>query len=207
VSARRPSAPAWIVTTVLGYALAIGAATLVMGAPARALSSLLGGLVYLAVYGAVVGIVIALVHFAALRGRAIAPVSWIAASALGLAVAFPVMAVVGEQLGNAIDPLLPVALGEGVIQVLSGATLGLILGFAQWRVLRPFLPGRPSWLIASAVGAGIGYGIAAAALELFEIELLRANLVLSFGAMVGLFLGAAQALALLRSGARVTDAH
>ena len=205
MSARRPSPAAWVVTTVLGYALALGAATLVMGVPGRALSSLLGGLVYLAVYGAVVGIVVALVQLAALRGRSIAPVSWIATSALGLAVAFPVMAIVGELLGNAIDPLLPVALGEGVIQDLSGATLGIILGIAQWRVLRPLLPGRVSWLIASAIGAGIGYGIAAAALELFEIEFLRANLVLSFGAMVGLFLGVAQAFALLRSGVRVVE--
>jgi len=207
VSARRPSPAAWVVTTVLGYALALGAATLVMGVPGRALSSLLGGLVYLAVYGAVVGIVVALVQLAALRGHSIAPGSWIATSALGLAVAFPVMAIVGELLGNAIDPLLPVALGEGVIQDLSGATLGIILGIAQWRVLRPLLPGRVSWLIASAIGAGIGYGIAAAALELFEIEFLRANLVLSFGAMVGLLLGVAQAVALMRSGARVVEAR
>ena len=205
MSARRPAAATWVVTTVLGYALAISAATPVMGAPARVLSPLLGGLVYLAVYGLFVGIVVALVHLLALRGRAIAPVSWLAASALGLAVAFPVMAVVGELLGNAIDPLLPVALGEGVIQVLSGATLGIILGFAQWRVLRPFLIDRASWLIASAVGAGIGYGIAAAALELFDIDFLRANLVLSFGAMVGLFLCAAQALALSRSGTRIVE--
>ena len=145
MSARRPSAFAWLATTVLGYALAIGAATLVMGAPARALSALLGGLVYLVAYGAVVGIVVAIVQLAALRGHAISPVSWIATSALGLAVAFPVMAVVGELLGNAIDPLLPVALGEGVIQVLSGATLGIILGFAQWRVLCPRSPGRGPW--------------------------------------------------------------
>jgi hypothetical protein len=207
VSARRPSPAAWVVTTVLGYALALGAATLVMGVPGRALSSLLGGLVYLAVYGAVVGIVVALVQLAALRGRSIAPVSWIATSALGLAAAFPVMAIVGELLGNAIDPLLPVALGEGVIQDLSGATLGIILGIAQWRVLRPLLSGQVSWLIASAIGAGIGYGIAAAALELFEIEFLRANLVLSFGAMVGLLLGGAQAVALMRSGARVVEAR
>ena len=207
MSARRPSPAAWVVTTVLGYALALGAATLVMGVPGRALSSLLGGLVYLAVYGAVVGIVVALVQLAALRGRSIAPVSWIATSALGLTVAFPVMAIVGELLGNAIDPLLPVALGEGVIQDLSGATLGIILGIAQWRVLRPLLSGQVSWLIASAIGAGIGYGIAAAALELFEIEFLRANLVLSFGAMVGLLLGVAQAVALMRSGARVVEAR
>ena len=207
MSARRPSPAAWVVTTVLGYALALGAATLVMGVPGRALSSLLGGLVYLAVYGAVVGIVVALVQLAALRGRSIAPVSWIATSALGLTVAFPVMAIVGELLGNAIDPLLPVALGEGVIQDLSGATLGIILGIAQWRVLRPLLSGQVSWLIASAIGAGIGYGIAAAALELFEIEFLRANLVLSFGAMVGLLLGGAQAVALMRSGALVVEAR
>jgi len=62
-------------------------------------------------------------------------------------------------------------------------------------------------IIASAIGAGIGYGIAAAALELFEIEFLRANLVLSFGAMVGLLLGGAQAVALMRSGALVVEAR
>lgn len=207
MNARPPSVVAWVVATTLGYALALGAATVVMGSAARALSPLLGGLVYLVAYGVVAGIVVGLVQLAALRGRAVAPMAWLATSALALAVAFPIMALVGEGLGDAIDPLLPVALGEGVIQDLSGATLGLILGLAQWRVLRAVMRGRTSWLVASAIGAGIGYGIAAAALELFEFALLRANLVLSFGVIVGLCIGAAQAVALLRSGGRVTGSR
>lgn len=192
----RPWVGIWIVTTVVGYAAALGVATLVMGVPGRPLAGLLGGAIYLAVYGAIAGIVLSLVLLVALRGRGIVPATWVVATAGSLAIAFPLMASVGELLGDAIDPRFSLVIGEGTIQDVSGATLGLLLGLAQWLVLRRLGLGRTSWLVASALGAAIGYGVAAAALELFEIEILRANLVPSFGLIVGLFLGVAQAVSL-----------
>ena len=50
------------------------------------------------------------------------------------------------------------------------------------------------WLLTSAVGGALGYGVAAAVLELFEVPILKTNLVPSFGAILGLFVGVSQGL-------------
>ena len=46
------------------------------------------------------------------------------------------------------------------------------------------------------VGGALGYGAAAAVLELFDLPVLKANLVPSFGAILGLFVGVSQGLVL-----------
>ena len=48
----------------------------------------------------------------------------------------------------------------------------------------------------TAIGGALGYGIAAVLLELVDVAPLRAALVPSFGAILGAFIGVAQALAL-----------
>ena len=115
------------------------------------------------------------------------------------------------MLGNAIDPQVNLVVGEGTIENLAGAVLGVATGLAQWSVLRRLgiLPRLRWWLLATAFGLGLGYGSAEAVLELFEVTILKANLVPVFGAIVGLFLGVAQAIALrapVRSGRRSSPA-
>ena len=191
---------AWTAVTLIGFAFATTVGTLA-AAPLGSLHAILGGMFFLIAYGAVLGAVLGLVQLTVIRRRAVWS-SWIVASVLGFAVGLPVMALVGDALGKAVDPLVNLYVGEGTIQDLSGATLGLIVGVAQWLALREGLPRRRGWLIGSAVGTAIGYGIAAALLEGFEIDLLRASLVLWFGATVGLFMGLAQGIVLARVGAR-----
>lgn len=53
-------------------------------------------------------------------------------------------------------------------------------------------------MIASSIGGALGYSLAAAALELFEVPILKAHLVPSSGAIFGVFLGSAQAVELWR---------
>src|SRR5437868_4569528 len=56
----------WAVATALGLAAGSTAGSLAVGAVARPLSPLLGGLVYVAAYGAVIGAIAAVVQLAAM---------------------------------------------------------------------------------------------------------------------------------------------
>ena len=111
---------------------------------------------------------------------------------LGLAVA----SVVGETLANLIDPGVNLILSEGVIQCTSGAAVGLGIGAAQWLVLRPVIPTGRQWILMTTLGGAAGYGIAAVLLEVIDVEILRAAIVPSFGAILGVLIGVAQGLVL-----------
>ena len=187
---------AWAIATTIGYALGMSVASVVMGAVGRPLSGILAGLPFVLVYGALVGLVVAVAQLVGVP--AARRFEWIVANVVGNALGLTALAVVGEWLGNTIDPLLPLVIGEGAIEDLSGATLGIVVALFQWPVLRAALPRRRWWVIATAVGAGLSYGTAAGLLELFEIPVLKANLVPVFAAIVGLFIGIAQAIALPR---------
>lgn len=186
----------WAVATTIGWSLGFVVASALTAAVAHPLSPLLAGLVFVAFYGAVIGVVVALAQWLALpRGAA----KWhrvVLATVAGMAGGLVATALVGEALGNLIDPQLNVIVGEGVIEDVSGALLGVGVGLAQWLALRDVLPRGRSWIVASAIGAGLAYGIGSALLEVFELPLLKTNLVLTFGATLGLFVGIAQALVL-----------
>ena len=191
---KMPRASVWMLVTTIGYALGTVASTLLVGATLRPLSAVLAGIPYVFVYGALIGVVMAAVQVLVLpRGSRL---GWALATLLGGAIGFVLLAVVGEILAAVIDYRVRVSISEGIIQFTSGAVLGLTIAIAQRLALRGLLPSGPWWIAATAVGAGLGYAGAAGALELFEIAILRSNLVLSFGAIVGLFIAVGQALAL-----------
>jgi len=188
----------WLAASVVGYALGTTISVAVVGATARPLGAALGGTVSVALFGAVIGACLAIPQFIALpRGAVRLPV-WILACALGAAAGFTLASFVGESLANVISPTVIVVIGGGAIQVGSGAMLGLGIGFAQWRVLRPLLPAARWWIVASVVGAGLGYGAATGVLELLDVPVLKSSLVPSFGAILGLVVGIAQGLVLRR---------
>jgi hypothetical protein len=186
----------WAVAAAVGLAAGATASSFVVAAFGRPLSPLLGGLVYVALYGAVIGCVAGIVQLAVIPRGAARWYPWPLANIIGFSAGYVLASLVGEALGNAIDPGVNVVVGEGTIEVTAGATLGLAIGIAQWRSLRHVLPSLTWWLVATAVGVGLGYGSAAALLELFDVAFLKANLVPAFGAIVGLFVGVAQAIAL-----------
>jgi hypothetical protein len=190
------TAIAWIGTTVAGLALGVTVSTALLGAGGRPLSPVLGGLLVVALFGAVIGAILGPVQLLAIR-RAPRRM-WIAATALGSAAGFAGAAVVGEQVANVISPTTNIVLGGAVIQISAGAIAGLGIGSAQWLVLRRPLAMSRWWIAASAVGAGLGYASAAGVLELLEVPVLKAALIPSFGAIVGVFTGAAQGLTLWR---------
>ena len=196
VAIARPNAFVWIGATVIGYALGLALATYLAGAVARPLSPVLGGLLFVAVYGGVLGIAVGAAQLAAFPRGAAAWHIWLPATVLGALVGCVLAAVAGEWLGNAIDPGTNIILGGGIIQQGSGALLGLAIGTAQAITLRRMLPGVRGWILATLLGCALGYGAAAAMLEILEVPLLRINPVLSFGAILGIFTGGLHALAL-----------
>ncbi len=191
----RPSWVTWIPVTIVAYAVGVAVSTWLVGATARPLSGILGGILFVAVYGAVIGLGVSVVQIAAIR-RDVPWRAWVTSTVVGGAVGLALASAVGETLANAIDPGVNLILSEGTIQCGSGAIVGLAIGMAQWRVLRPVVPNGRRWIVLTAIGGALGYGIAAVVLELIDVAPLRATLVPSFGAILGAFVGVAQGLAL-----------
>jgi hypothetical protein len=167
-----------------------------LGAAARPLAPILGGIVVVALFGAVIGIVIGTAQSLALPRAVASRRAWILATLAGAAAGFTEASLIGESLGNLIPPTTNATIGGAVIQMTSGAIVGLGMGCAQWLVLRRPLSVERWWIVASAAGAALGYGAALGALEVLEVPILKANLMPSFGAMLGLFLGIAESLVL-----------
>jgi hypothetical protein len=205
VTPRSGRALLWAALTTVAYGLAVSLASFLMNG-AHALSPVVGGALYIALYGAIVGLVVAFLQLLVLPRVESRVIRWLAAGAVGGAIGFVGLAFVGEILGNAIDPLISVVIGEGTIQIASGAVLGLVAGLAQSLALPQILPRRRWWLVATGLGAGLAYGMAALLLEQFEIAALRGNLILSFSVTIGLFVGVGQAVAIATSRHRPASA-
>ena len=104
--------------------------------------------------------------------------------AAAVVLAFPIAGLVGRAVGGPVD-----AVGAALV---GGALTGAVLGAAEWLAARDVL-GKPIlWIGASAAGYGAGLA-AGAALVGYETDL---GSLAAMGAISGLALGAAQALAL-----------
>jgi hypothetical protein len=185
--------------TIVGYALGTTLSVAVVGATARPVSAALNGIVFVALFGAVVGIGVGAAQFVVLPRGTASVRAWILATMLGAGSGFAVASLVGEILGDLISPSTNIVLGGGAIQITSGAIVGLGVSLAQWRVVRSMLPTASWWIVATMVGTGLRYGAAAAVLELLEVPVLKANLIPAFGAIIGLLAGVSQSLVLRRS--------
>jgi len=105
-----------------------------------------------------------------------------------VALAFPVAGLLGGAAGGDVD-----ALGAALI---GGAVTGAGLGAAQWLAAKDLFGEWPIWVVASAVGYGLGLA-AGAALVGYETDL---GSLAAMGAVSGVVLGAAQGLALATQG-------
>jgi len=193
---RRPGWIAWIGATVVAYSVGITISTWLTGTTARLLSAFLGGIPFVLVYGGVIGLGVSAVQLAVIPRGVVRWGRWIVATAVGGGLGLAVASVVGETLANLIDPGVNLILSEGVIQCTSGAAVGLGIGAAQWLVLRPVIPTGRQWILMTTLGGAAGYGIAAVLLEVIDVEILRAAIVPSFGAILGVLIGVAQGLVL-----------
>ena len=197
----------WIGATTLGAAVGVTVSTVLAGTPGRSLSTVAGGALVVLGFGAIIGLVLGASQVLALPRGVLPWHMWTLATLVGAAFGFGAAAAVGELLGNVIDPTISVAVGGAAIQITSGAAVGLGVGGAQSFVLRRSLVGAGGWwILSTVVGAGLGYGAAIGVLELFDVPILKANVILSFGAILGLFIGVAQGLVLWSRGRRLAPA-
>lgn len=94
--------------------------------------------------------------------------AWTAATTLGMMVGYLPAALVVEELDY------------GIARVVVPLLAGVILGVAQWLVLRGYVSGSQNWIINHAGGWVVGY-----TLGLFVVSLLSA---IPFGALLGFLL-------------------
>lgn len=198
-----PSWIAWIPATIVAYSVGVGVSTWLVGLSARSLSGMFGGILFVLLYGGVIGLGVSVIQLVVIPREATSWRTWIGATVIGGALGFAAASVVGEILANLIDPSVNLVLGEGVIQGTSGAIVGAGIGSAQWLVLRPVMSEGRLWIPMTALGGALGYGIAVALLELIDVVPLRAALVPSFGGILGAFIGVAQSLVLRAKGDHV----
>lgn len=111
--------------------------------------------------------------------------SWVA-----VAIAFPIAGLVGWTVGGPVD-----APGAAL---LGGALTGAGLGAAQWLAARGAFGDGGVWIAVSSAGYGVGLLVGAATVG-YETGLWS---LAAMGAISGVFMGAGQGLALLRSGRR-----
>lgn len=132
----------WIVANFLGVA-AIGVLALIpflTSIPGRLVSSLL------------IGLPLGFAQWIALRRIAPISILWV----LSISAALPIGLVVIPKIAGIWGFLDD----ESVLSMTAFlATLGLIVGFVQWLVLRGHFAKSLVWLLSSAVGLGLGIGL------------------------------------------------
>jgi hypothetical protein len=133
----------WIVANLLGVA-AIGALSLIpflTSIPGRLVSSLL------------IGLPIGFAQWIALRRVAPISILWILTISAGLLLGLEVGPILAGNLWGFLDD-------ESVLSLMAAyTTIGLLVGLAQWLLLRGHFTKSLVWLLSSAVGLGLGTGL------------------------------------------------
>jgi hypothetical protein len=177
---------------LLGFALAMGLGGLVyllVGGPVETVSAvaLLGGAV---LAGVVEGSVLGTAQWLVLRRYlpALAPGTWIAATAGGAVLAYAVGMSTGTALGDSID----LAGVPGAILIVAGvlyvAGLGALLGVTQWWVLRRYVAGAGWWVAANAGAWILGLAVGLAGPSLVA-DWAATGVVIAMGAGTGILMG------------------
>jgi hypothetical protein len=131
-----------------------------------------------AIGGAACGAVLGAVQWLVLRRRLSLPRSWIMASSLGMAGGLALtVALVGTSTA-------------GSLLLLRGVTTGLVIGLAQWIVLRGSVPRAWVWVPTIATGWALGWAVShAIGLDLTpNFAVFGASGALAFQALTGLVL-------------------
>ena len=94
----------WAVAAALGLAAGATVSSVVVAAVGRPLSPIVGGLLYVALYGAIIGGVSSVVQLAILPRGAVRWDVWTIANIAGFALGYVLASLVGESLGALVDP-------------------------------------------------------------------------------------------------------
>ncbi len=160
----------WVLATMAGVVLGVlGVLSLVTRLALSQTSALPTNLIG----GAGLGIVLGLTQWLVLRRYVASAGWWVPASILGAACGAALGMAAADALGpmffamdvssvrpapGGLRPLLNMAASAGI----AGAGVGLLLGVAQWLVLRRAVAGAGRWIVASALGWPAALAIGAA---------------------------------------------
>jgi hypothetical protein len=134
--------PGWIAANLLGVA-AIGALSLI-----PFLTSIPGILVS----SLIIGLPIGFAQWTALRRVAPISILWVLTVSAGLLLGLAAIPILGRIWGSLDD--------ESVLTLTAAyTTIGLLVGMAQWLLLRGHFAKSLAWLLGSAVGLGLGTGL------------------------------------------------
>jgi hypothetical protein len=116
------------------------------------LSGSVGGVASQCLFGAVLGVSLGTLQWILLRRHMSGAGWWIVATMLGRGAGFALI--------KAATPTLSEVLGGGPIYgFVNGAGVGTLLGAMQWLVLRGRTHRAGWWVLASGLGAGLGFAL------------------------------------------------
>jgi hypothetical protein len=180
---RRPGT-AWVAANTIGYAAAVVLWATFSGPLWSAMSPLLGGAATLALYGAVLGTGPGALQLAALRPLLPRPRRWLPATAAGCAAGFVLASWAALAVTEAFWANANKYLSNSAVNVAFGLLAGAGIGAGRWLALGRENRAAGRWIGVSAVSFTLGYGLAAAVVQLtYPLPALATALV--FGACAG----------------------
>ncbi|WP_433876007.1 hypothetical protein [Sinomonas atrocyanea] len=157
---------AWITANTLAYAAAVVLWATFSGPLWPALSPLLGGATTLALYGAVLGTSSGALQLAALGTLLPPPRRWLASTAAGWAGGFVPASWAALAVTQAFWADANKYLSNSAVNAAFGLLAGAGIGAGRWLALRRDNRTAWRWVPVSAVSFTLGYGLAAAVVQL-----------------------------------------
>jgi len=138
----------WMVASSAGWALGLAGGFAV----GFGLSGSVGGVASQCLFGAVLGVSLGTLQWILLRRHMSGAGWWIVATMFSMGAGFALI--------KAATPTLSGVLGGGPIYgFVNGAGVGVLLGAMQWLVLRGRTHRAGWWVLASGLGAGLGFAL------------------------------------------------
>lgn len=138
----------WMLTSSVGWVLGL-AAGLAVG---FALGGTVSAIASQSAFGAVLGASIGMLQWVVLRRQISGAGWWVLATAVGMGVGFALIRAVTLQTSAVLG-------GGPLYGLVNGGLVGTLVGAMQWLVVRSQISRAGWWVLASALGAGVGLAL------------------------------------------------
>lgn len=138
----------WVLASSMGLALGFAGGFAVGFAIGGAIS----GIASQSVFGAVVGASVGTMQWLVLRWQVSRAAWWVLASTLGMGVGFALVRAATLTVSRIVG-------GGSMYGVVNGTVVGTLVGTMQWLVLRWQVSRAGWWVLASALGMGVGFAL------------------------------------------------
>ena len=167
----------WVLVNIFGGALGLPLSNMVYDS----IEAQVGGTLAQAISGATIGTALGLAQWLIIRRRISRSSSWVMVTTVSWAMALAAYEAMGGSLNR----------------ILGGATMGAVLGLAQWLVLRRRVSRSSSWILATTVGLAMGWPLGLAIYEAVGGAMYESVSGAISGAMISLVYGVVTGTALL----------